>query len=387
MDRMPPISPPSFPGAPGTAAPGAGASPRQATSFVRRRIYTSLAIWWCAATLLASTQAFLQSVPGFSTYSLVVINASGELLWLLACLPASGTAILLSQRRFRWYHVAFVAAGAAVSLVLLGITPWITALLFPALEPFGAFTPMAVIGWAAPFWRVPLAHAAFALAIVYFVRARDAQTALLRVERSTAESSLRTLQAQLRPHFLFNTLNSISALLIIDPRRAAPALRSLRTLVDRLAETVPEVPLSEELQVVSDMVAIETLRLGRLTVEIDVPAHLRAATVPFLSVEILVENAIRHGIAPMGAAGVVAVRVRDEGRMLRIEVRDNGTGQGGSASAKGLGIGLRNVRQRLDLLYGSQAGLRILADPQGGTRAELVLPLHLARASQSDRGG
>jgi signal transduction histidine kinase len=384
MDRMPSFSPPSFPRAPAPSPPGAGASPRQATSFVRRRIYTSLAIWWCAAILLGSTQGLLPSVPGFSASLLVKISASGQLLWLLACLPASGTAIFLAQRRFRWYHVAFVAAGAAVSLVLLGITPWITGLLFPSLESFGPFTATAVIGWAAPFWRVPLAHAALALAIVYFVRARDAQTALLHVERSTAESSLRTLQAQLRPHFLFNTLNSISALLIIDPRRAVPALRSLRTLVDRLAETVPEVPLSEELQVVSDMVAIETLRLGGLTVEIDVPWHLRAATVPFLSLEILVENAIRHGIAPMGAGGVVSVKARDVGRMLHIEVRDNGTGQGGDASAKGLGIGLRNVRQRLDLLYGPQAGLRILPDPRGGTCAELVLPLHLAPAARPE---
>ena len=373
---MPPLSPSSLPRAADTSPPGAGASPRQATSFVRRRIYTSLATWWCAAILLGCTQGLFLPVPGVPASQLVMIQASGQLLWLLACLPASGTAILLSQRRFRWYHVAFVAAGATVSLGLLGIVPWITALLFPSLEPFGPFTARAVIGWAAPFWRVPLAHAALALAIVYFVRARDAQTALLRVERSTAESSLRTLQAQLRPHFLFNTLNSISALLIIDPRRAVPALRSLRTLVDRLAETVPEVPLSKELQVVRDVVAIETLRLGGLTVEVDVPRHLRAALVPFLSLEILVENAIRHGIGPMGAGGVVSVTARDAGRMLHVEVRDNGTGAG--ASAKGLGIGLRNVRQRLDLLYGSQAGLRIEPDPRGGTCAELVLPLHLA---------
>jgi LytS/YehU family sensor histidine kinase len=138
------------------------------------------------------------------------------------------------------------------------------------------------------------------------------------------------------------------------------------------------VPLAEELALVEHYLAIEKIRMGpRLSYGIDAPADLRSVLVPPLAVEILVENAVRHGLARRKDGGSVEVRVRGEGGSVHIEVADDGVGYEATPASPGTGtgFGILSVRQRLALLHGDEARLDVGPGPGGGTRAVLEVPL------------
>ncbi|MFL5562743.1 MAG: sensor histidine kinase [Gemmatimonadaceae bacterium] len=173
-----------------------------------------------------------------------------------------------------------------------------------------------------------------------------------------AEAQLHSLRLQLQPHFLFNTLNTITALIAAEPRAAERMVAGLSELLRaslRLADE-QEVPLARELDHLRLYVDIQQTRFGdRLAVAMDVDPAVRSALVPSLLLQPLVENAIRHGITPRAAGGRISVRATRDADELRLEVRDDGVG---AATHDGLlareGVGLTNTRERLRRLHGAR---------------------------------
>lgn len=192
------------------------------------------------------------------------------------------------------------------------------------------------------------------------------------------QTELRLLQAQIEPHFLFNTLSNVVSLVDVDPPRARRMLLDLTALlrVSLARSRAPEVSLGEELDLLAAYLDIMALRLGpRLGWEIDAAPALRALRLPPLLVQPLVENALRHGLEPLPEGGRVLIRCwQAEGR-LWIRVEDNGQGLAAAAlGGAGGGLGLANVRARLDACFAGEGLLRLgTCDPQG-TWALLELP-------------
>lgn len=192
--------------------------------------------------------------------------------------------------------------------------------------------------------------------------------------RSKTEAELAALRSRIDPHFLFNTLNSIAALIREDPVRAEAATLQLSSLFRYAlqAHRDPTVALAEELEIVQRYLEIEQLRLGdRLSFDIFVAPELARHRVPPLLLQPLVENAIRHGIATSVEGGVVRVRGWREGDRACLSVSDSGDGGG---QAGGSGEGLDNVRRRLQALYGGRASLT-LRRSAGTTETLIVMPV------------
>jgi hypothetical protein len=193
------------------------------------------------------------------------------------------------------------------------------------------------------------------------------------MERLVSQGELRALQSQINPHFLFNALNAVYGTI---PREAARARRMVLNLAEIfryfLQSEKTFVPLAQEMQIVRAYLEVEQSRLGsRLKVEIDVDAALLDVPIPALSVEPLVENAIRHGIAPSAEPGYVRIRGEMRGGQMRILVENSSAGD--AADSPGAGVGLDNLRRRLEICYGSAAGLRLAFNP-GTATAELSIP-------------
>ena len=207
------------------------------------------------------------------------------------------------------------------------------------------------------------------------------------LEAQLTEARLEALRMQLNPHFLFNTLHAVSTLVDRDPggvrRMIARLSELLRHVLDE--EAPQEVPLSEELDFLEDYLEIQSIRFqGDLDTEIDVPPELRDAQVPNLILQPVVENAIKHGASQVRGVGRIEVRGRREGERLVLTVEDNGPGLPASQED---GLGLRNVRARLEGLYGEKQALRLASTPEEGTRAVLEVPYHTGTALYTAEGG
>jgi two-component system, LytTR family, sensor kinase len=195
------------------------------------------------------------------------------------------------------------------------------------------------------------------------------------LETRLAGSQLKALRAQLQPHFLFNTLNTIAELIHESPHKADRMILRLGDLL-RLSlqsEAQAEVPLEEEMHFLKCYLEIEQERLGdRLEVRWDVAHETLPAKVPNFILQPLVENAIRHGIAPFSHPGMVTIRTRRENDKLLLQVRDNGPGMGAQREPRAGSIGLMNTRERLTRLYGDKHLLELLDD--NGLVARLTIP-------------
>jgi two-component system, LytTR family, sensor kinase len=199
------------------------------------------------------------------------------------------------------------------------------------------------------------------------------------IRRLASEAELRALRAQINPHFLFNALTTIGYLIGTSPERALRTLLQLTELLRRVlrSDDGPST-LGEEVALLRAYLEIEQARFEeRLSVEIDVPRTLLNAQLPPLLVQPLVENAIKHGIAPFRRPGRLALRAHVDDKELVIAVEDSGPGLDpmvANRSVKGNGVGLRNVEERLARAYGDRAALRLTSTAERGTTAELRLP-------------
>lgn len=217
----------------------------------------------------------------------------------------------------------------------------------------------------------------------YIERERETARLILetsQLETQLAQSQLNTLRQQLQPHFLFNTLNSISVLMYDDAAAANKMLVSLSELlrVALKSENVQETALRDELEFLKSYISIEQVRFEeRLTVDFAIADDTLDAQVPSLILQPLIENAIKHGIAPLAGAGKILVESRRSGNFVELLVSDNGVGfQNLSKKAGGTQIGLKNTRERLEKLYGKLQRFEIFSDAESGFKVIIQIPYH-----------
>jgi hypothetical protein len=214
------------------------------------------------------------------------------------------------------------------------------------------------------------------------------------LRRQVLEARMAMMQAQVEPHFLFNTLASIDHLIEFDPKRASQMQRNLISL---LRASMPSMrstdsglrPLDLELAVVRPYLEILKVRMEeRLTTEIDVPDGLLSAEFPPMMIQTLVENSIKHGLEPKAEGGHLSVKAEIRHGKLAVTVCDTGLGFEAAAqgSTHGTGVGLANIRERLALLYGSKASLTIANNPVGGTIVTITVPYTTHTETDSDEG-
>ena len=218
-----------------------------------------------------------------------------------------------------------------------------------------------------------LVLASAAHATLFYRRAKER-------EASLANARLEALRTQLQPHFLFNTLNTISGLVHAEPDRADAVITALGDLLRLTLETseARELPLREEMRLVEAYVAIMQARFEeRVKSVMDIAPEAREALVPAFILQPLVENAVHHGLEPLPEGGTVKIVARREGDRLRIEVSDDGAGlhEGEPASE---GIGLANTRARLRALHGERASMELRAGDTRGCSVVLELPFQTA---------
>jgi two-component system, LytTR family, sensor kinase len=219
------------------------------------------------------------------------------------------------------------------------------------------------------YWLILGVQAAFLYQRMY----REQSVATATLERSLAEARLEALRLQLHPHFLFNTLNAISAFVPGDPERAQRMIARVGELLRRTLNggSASELPLAQELEMLSPYFEIQRMRFGdRLTIELDVAGGTEHALIPTLMLQPLVENAVEHGVKRTLGGAVVRLKAGRSGDRLRLEVSDNGAGLGGTRD----GVGLANTRARLTELYGTAHRLQLQNVPTGGTMVTLELP-------------
>jgi LytS/YehU family sensor histidine kinase len=211
----------------------------------------------------------------------------------------------------------------------------------------------------------------------YFIDAREREVQVARLSEQLSSARFAALQAQLNPHFLFNTLNTITVLVRDNDRQGAVSI--IEHLSELLRRTLSrhqanEVTLGEELELVRQYVAIEQARFSdRLRPEFRIPESLMSATIPSFALQHLVENAIRHGIAKDSDAGLLLVTATRLGDVLEITVINDGVSIDRSVPAPA-GHGIENTRERLRALHGENASLEIVPRSEGGTIATLRVP-------------
>jgi signal transduction histidine kinase len=200
------------------------------------------------------------------------------------------------------------------------------------------------------------------------------------LRRQVVEARMAAMQAQVEPHFLFNTLASIEHLIETDPKRASQMQRNLIALLRASMPTMREANhgtprhLGRELEVIRPYLEILKVRMeDRLSTAIDVPAGLLSAEFPPMMIQTLVENAIKHGLEPKPEGGTLSVKAEIVHGNLAVSVADTGLGFGMAPTA-GTGVGLANIRERLQLLYGGKAALTVAANQPCGTLVTVTVP-------------
>jgi two-component system, LytTR family, sensor histidine kinase AlgZ len=250
-----------------------------------------------------------------------------------------------------------VALGALLTLLALLMAVGVLH-AFPARETSAATTLVYVFNFSV----VMLVWQLLYFAEHSFARSRRAELQRLQLESASREAELRALKAQLNPHFLFNCLNSIRALIAEDPVRAQHVVTLLSGLMrySLSAASAATVPLARELEVVRDYLELEGVRLEeRLRVRIDVPDDCLTVSVPGMLVQSLVENAIKHGVARLKAGGIVEVTARLEDGILNLTVSNSAGLASSPLPTAGTGVGLSNASERLRLLFGRDASLEL----------------------------
>lgn len=239
---------------------------------------------------------------------------------------------------------------------------------------------MAIADQAANGYFFFVAWAALYLALSYAAAVRGAEREAAEFRAAAQSAELRALRYQVNPHFLFNTLNSLSSLVLTDKKEAAEQMiLNLSTFFRTSLTTDPteDVPLYEEIRLQRLYLDIEAVRFpDRLKVEVEVPDPLRTACVPGLILQPLVENAVKYGVSRARRPVTIRIRAREDSDGLVLSVEDDGDPMTENDRIAGTGVGLRNVRERLAARFGGDSRCRWGPLPDGGFSVTLFLPLN-----------
>jgi signal transduction histidine kinase len=348
--------------------------------------WAAVVVVWTVVGLFYATRPYLNALAlqrPLPTSSVVAANLLDAYVWALFT-----PAIVWLTRRFpldraRWRSSLVVHLLAAVVLAALDVAVNVLATPLFYHEPRPAFGMYfgATFHWNLQwYWMV----VGVLYALGYYRKYRDRELRASHLETQLARAQLNALRMQIQPHFLFNALNTISELVYTDPAATEEMTTGQRRLIrERLEESDrQESTLAHEIEFLELYTAIEQVRFREwLAFEFDVPEETRDALVPSLLLQPLVENAIRHGVAPLHGPGTVRISARRDGDRLSLRVADDGVGlPPGGPDALRAGIGIRNARERLQQLYGDDAALRLERNAPRGTCVHLSLPLRPAPA-------
>jgi two-component system LytT family sensor kinase len=348
---------------------------------VPNRYLVALALCSLLGLLNATETWFWGQISGHP-FAFVLAIASAAPVWLLWSLVAPTCARWGQRFRLEW-----PPRRAVVAAHLAGVA--FTATFFDLVNTC-AHQIVKLGMMRDPFWidlrngwvyALPMATIIYAATIGIGYAAEHGRRAreLEQIKTQLAQAQLSALRMQLNPHFLFNALHTIAVFVREhDETQAVELIERLGDVLRHVLRTTSafEAPLASEIAFVQKYVEIEQARFGdRLSVSYGLEGDLGTALVPQLIVQPLVENALKHGLAPRAAAGHLAIAARRQGEILELSVADDGIGLASGWDASH-GVGLANMRARLQRMYGDAARLLLEARPEGGVRATVTLPFH-----------
>ena len=353
--------------------------------------WTFLAVLTAANALLDPRGRGLQPTVASAPVALAFVTSY---LWAAVTPFVFRLSSRYSLERGNWPSrvLLFLAVGVGVAVFVDVVTAWLRFDVFftPRRRPPAFGLPAPLVGiprlWFLDDLIIYIAVLAAGFARDYFLRFRSRQEETVRLQAHAAqlqaqlaEARLSALRTQLDPHFLFNTLHAVSALVERDPR-------GVRRMISRLSELLrhslegahqQEVPLEQEMKVVERYLEIMQIRFqGRLELDCRLDPAAAGALVPSLILQPLVENAIKHGVEKVSHPGRIEITAAREGERVVLRVRDNGPAFANGGAASSEGVGLRNTRARLEQLYGDDASLALRPADGGGLLAEVSLPYH-----------
>ncbi len=352
-------------------------------------------VFWTLLGLSFASQFYISSAKAGQavTWTQAVSFALGDwYVFALLSIP-----VIRMARRFRFEAgsgvlslVAHAACSVLFSFIYMVVRAWVGQ--WQSAASFGeAIKPLLVKTWhfnLLIYWVIVAVSQAFD----YYRRFQERELRASELEKRLAQAKLQALQMQLNPHFLFNTLHSISSLMHKDVEAADRMVTRLGDLLRRALDSAEnqEVSLREELEFLERYLEIEQIRFGhRLTVKKKFEVDTLAAQVPNLILQPLVENAIRHGIEPFAKPGCIELGARRQNNKLTLAVADNGAGLADDEAPEE-GIGLSNTRARLRELYGEAHRFDLRRAAEGGLLVELTIPFRLQNEehenSHLDRG-
>ena len=217
-------------------------------------------------------------------------------------------------------------------------------------------------------------------AVSYYRRFRERELRATQLEGQLAKAHLQRLKSQLQPHFLFNTMHSISALMLTDVNAADRMMCRLSDLLRISLETADTqiTTLNRELEFVTCYLEIEKVRFEeRMKVIFDIAPETLDAQVPHLLLQPLVDNAVKHGISKLSVGGEIRITVRRQDNELQLQIKDNGPGVRKTGTLATNGLGLRITRERLESLYGQNQSLELVSPPEGGVTIRVCIPFRL----------
>ena len=367
---------------------------------IRRRRWVRLAsIWgiWTFIGIVFTLQGyftsyrserpmlFMESLYLQMTWSYVWALGTPLVLWAAARLPIERS----NWIRSALLHIPISIVLSVVLTALARVIIWLVLgyrmgrpLTFESITNF-------VVGNFSEGIGIYLLIALMSYAYGYYRRYREGQLRTLQLEAQLSHAQLQALKMQLHPHFLFNTLHSISALLTKDVEAARKMITRLGDFLRLTLENSgsQEVTLQQEMEFLSCYLEIERIRFqNRLVTRMDLGPQTLEAKVPNLILQPIVENAIRHGIAPRSTPGLIEIEAKQLNGTLRIQVRDNGPGLPEHRTSDNQfkkGLGLANTETRLERLYGADHLFNLSNNPEGGLIVTLEIPFHKDDAAPS----
>ncbi|MCU0419234.1 MAG: histidine kinase [Cyclobacteriaceae bacterium] len=332
---------------------------------------------WLAYAIIQIVSSSLLSARAVSNQRIVFFFCEA----LICLLLTHGFRHLITQRQWLSHGFPRLIPQVILAVLLMGVLVYLLRLPVAALVGIYnaalAFDPTTLLGQAL-FYAIVF----FIWSVLYFIyNYFERYNKSLKMEASLREVELNNLKSQLNPHFIFNALNSIRALVDENPGKSKQAINQLSNILRNslIKEKSALASFDDELRMVRDYLSLESIRFEeRLQIEYDIDPESYTFQVPPLMVQTLAENGIKHGISRLTQGGVIQLKTKVEDDHLKIYIRNSGHFDFKPASPNSTGLGIENTRQRLRLIYGDDASFRIITENNNFVVAELILP-HIYR--------
>lgn len=340
----------------------------------KTRLYWTLQVggWFMYALMEITLNAVASDNPGISTQrTLFFIYEAG-----FGLLLTHGYRTLINARKWLGMEMSILIPRVVGMVCLMGVLLYFLRITISI--PLGIFSSEVAFDvermLGVSFFN---ALVFFLWSVFYFIyNYFERYNTSLKLEASVREIELNNLKSQLNPHFIFNALNSIRALVDEDPGKSKEAINQLSNILRNSLSTGKRglTKFEEELKIVQDYLGLESIRFEeRLQTKFDIDPESKDFLVPPLMIQTLVENGIKHGIAKLTAGGVIEMKTMVRNDRLTIQIRNSGHFVNGAPRSEG-GLGLENTRQRLKLIYGDSASFRILSENDTFVLTEVEIP-------------